>query len=105
MTDEQRKKLFELLRGALSELAREAQDRDPDYYMTSARRAPTDARLLPQGFQVDHLWWMLDQLEAEQVEGDEKIARWVGFLQGAAWTLGARSIDELRQMVIDSEGT
>lgn len=94
MTDEQRKRLFELLRGAL-------QASISGY---EARRCDLDERLFDTPSQtISHLLWMMDELEAGSVRGEEKLGRWVGFLQGAMWMSGYASINELRQMIITSE--
>lgn len=97
MTDEQRKKLFELLRGAVQEW----------YGPCEARRCSVEDRTTySDGGDIGgHLLWMLRQLEKNEIEGAEKVARWVGFMQGVLWRGGTHSINDLRNMIIESEGT
>jgi len=48
--------------------------------------------------QLQHLHWMA--LEAKKIieEGrTEKAMRWLGFLQGALWVLGRRTIEEMKK--------
>jgi len=41
-----------------------------------------------------HLLWMCQNFPDAP---EEKLNRWLGFLQGAIWALGYRSIDQLRE--------
>lgn len=61
-----------------------------------------------------HMLWMLDEIENMElrhgcrVNGttkyplgvEEKLNRWIGFVQGVLWTQGMASIEDLRQDVI-----
>lgn len=71
------------------------------------------AQLLVQGFdclpernaeatelraRLNHLTWMCMQV-SDFVDGEriEKAMRWLGFLQGAMWALGVRTIEESKR--------
>ena len=41
----------------------------------------------------DHLVWMLEQIP--ELDHD-KAMRWLGFVQGALWAIGKKSIDEMK---------
>jgi hypothetical protein len=49
-----------------------------------------------------HVRTMLPKMEAMAEHNDyatrEKLMRWIGFMQGALWSLGYYTIDELREM-------
>lgn len=45
-----------------------------------------------------HLKWMLGEMKT--MTDVEKLMRWIGFMQGALWSLGYVSIDEWREMNI-----
>lgn len=42
-----------------------------------------------------HLLWMCSQIESGHVTG-EKAHRWLGFIQGAFWAKGRKTINEMR---------
>jgi hypothetical protein len=49
---------------------------------------------------LSHLKWMLQELERMSQATpmpQEKIARWIGFIQGVLWSFGCYSVDELRE--------
>lgn len=43
-----------------------------------------------------HLKWMLGEMKT--MTDTEKLMRWIGFMQGALWSLGYVSIDNWREM-------
>jgi len=43
-----------------------------------------------------HLRWMIGEMRT--MTDTEKLMRWIGFMQGALWSLGFVSIDEFREM-------
>ena len=43
-----------------------------------------------------HLKWMLGEMKT--MTDTEKLMRWIGFVQGALWSLGYVSIDSWREM-------
>lgn len=47
-----------------------------------------------------HALWMAETVEKAEpdVMSDEKVNRWLGFIQGAVWALGCATIEELRQI-------
>lgn len=46
----------------------------------------------------NHLLWMCGQLDDFIRDGRrDKAMRWLGFIQGALWALGIRSVDEMRK--------
>jgi len=58
--------------------------------------------------EFDHLLWMIDHmlmdldpgmLTVQEVDRwpEDKLHRWIGFVQGVLWTSGTYTIDELRQ--------
>lgn len=57
--------------------------------------------------QLEHLKWMieamkeLDKYSPDDSETREKLMRWIGFMQGALWSLGFASIDDFREMNTD----
>jgi len=65
---------------------------DPKRADTSLTR-PSEAQALR------HLAWMCQQMR-EVLKSDspnsEKVARWLGFVQGVSWMTGLFSIDEMR---------
>lgn len=48
---------------------------------------------------LGHIAWMCDTLLQEENFDDEKLNRWLGFIQGALWSAGLCSIDDLRNDV------
>jgi len=46
--------------------------------------------------QAKHLKWMIREMRA--MDDREKLMRWIGFMQGALWSLGFASIDNFREM-------
>lgn len=50
--------------------------------------------------QIDHLSGMIAQML--QMEDVVKLNRWLGFVQGAMWTIQVRSVDELRNETRDA---
>lgn len=47
---------------------------------------------------ASHLMWMLSEMRVFLKEGRrEKLMRWLGFVQGALWMCGAKSIDEMKR--------
>lgn len=47
---------------------------------------------------INHLAWMCEQVKGFVVEDRmDKAFRWLGFLQGAFWAYGIRSIEEAKQ--------
>jgi hypothetical protein len=48
--------------------------------------------------QLGHLLWMFHTIPVFLAEGRrEKAMRWLGFLQGSAWTLRVRSIEAMKR--------
>ena len=45
---------------------------------------------------LNHLRWMCGEIPAILDENAEKGMRWFGFVQGALWARGIRSIDAMR---------
>jgi len=44
-----------------------------------------------------HIWWMCVQIREFVRSGSmDKANRWLGFVQGALWVLGDKTIDEMR---------
>lgn len=43
-----------------------------------------------------HLKWMIGEMR--NITDREKLMRWIGFMQGALWSLGLSSIDNFREM-------
>lgn len=61
--------------------------------------------LMPAREKAAHLRLMIETTRELLVEGRrEKVMRWLGFIQGAVWTLGFASIDTLKDMNKPSEG-
>jgi hypothetical protein len=51
----------------------------------------------PYNREVRHLAWMLGEIRTQVAAGEiEKAMRWLGFLQGALWTYGWYTLDEMR---------
>lgn len=51
-----------------------------------------------EGSQEDHLLWMCHEATAFMKAGyREKAMRWLGFIQGAFWAHGLRSVDEMKE--------
>lgn len=47
--------------------------------------------------QAAHMLWMCDEIQAMVGEGKlEKAFRWLGFIQGAMWAMGLRSIADMK---------
>jgi len=45
---------------------------------------------------LEHLRWMLDQIDTLQLEGHhDKVMRWCGFIQGVMWANGICTLNEL----------
>lgn len=73
-----------------------------------ATRADMSRRLLFQANQSEptgHVLWMLEEMRkmAEYAnfpaaDVQEKIGRWLGFVQGVLWSFGWYSIDEMRDL-------
>jgi hypothetical protein len=59
-------------------------------------RANTGDRFMPEGERKQHLVWMLEEIINMPDDKFEKANRWLGFVQGAMWSLGLRSVDEMR---------
>ncbi len=49
--------------------------------------------------QAQHLKWMIGEMRT--ITDTEKLMRWIGFMQGALWSLGYGSINHFRQMNIE----
>jgi hypothetical protein len=48
--------------------------------------------------QLNHLLWMCHEASTFMKDGrSEKAMRWLGFIQGAFWALGVRSVDEMKK--------
>lgn len=67
------------------------------------KSVPVDADLdsidLGRNEQLGHLAWMLPTIETLTMERRfDKADRWIGFVQGALWAYGMRSINQLRKM-------
>lgn len=62
------------------------------------QRHPTHA-VAPSGEQaLRHVRWMCAQVQTFVAEGKlEKANRWLGFIQGALWSLGRGSVDAFRE--------
>lgn len=46
-----------------------------------------------------HILWMCDQVDKFIEEGrNDKLNRWIGFMQGVMWMTGLATIDEMRTM-------
>lgn len=56
-------------------------------------RAAADTDALTE---AAHLKWMIEEMRT--MTDVEKLMRWIGFMQGALWSLGYVSIDEFRKM-------
>ena len=61
-----------------------------------AKRANTGDRFMPQNERKKHLAWMLEEIINMPDDKFEKANRWLGFVQGGMWSLGLRSVDEMR---------
>jgi len=47
---------------------------------------------------LNHLYWMCDQVAVFISENRiEKAMRWLGFIQGAFWVLGVRTVEEMKK--------
>ena len=83
-----KEKITEVLTLYESELAKRGVD-DPTRI--------TDHGVLTRIAMERHLAWMCGEarkfVEADRIE---KAMRWLGFVQGAMWTMGLRSIEEMR---------
>ena len=54
---------------------------------------------------LDHLHWMCLQAMGFAEEGKtDKMFRWLGFLQGAFWAMGLRSIETMKQENMPRDG-
>lgn len=51
--------------------------------------------------QAAHLKWMIGQMKEMDSETREKLMRWIGFMQGALWSLGFSSINNFREVNTD----
>ncbi len=68
----------------------------------ASARCPND-RLPDFEEAARHCKWMLGEMERHAAEWPEdKLNRWLGFVQGALWMLGVYTIDDLRNHVIDN---
>ena len=66
-------------------------------YLPSERQ---DANLKgPYDFErVKHILWMCDEIELMlKDEKFDKINRWLGFIQGVLWSMGKKTINEMRE--------
>lgn len=55
---------------------------------------------------VAHMLTMIPQMRVFIAEGRrEKLMRWIGFIQGSLWVMGAFSIEELKQHNMPDEQT
>jgi hypothetical protein len=62
-----------------------------------AKKSATDEKPMDRLDALAHISWMCDQIPGFLAEGkDEKVNRWLGFIQGALWSLGIRTIDQMR---------
>lgn len=65
----------------------------------ASSRASTGNRAMDYRRTLGHIAWMCDTLLQEENFDDEKLNRWLGFIQGALWSAGLCSIDDLRNDV------
>lgn len=63
--------------------------------VTMPKRAITSMTTTRGGVIGSHIVWMADEIEKGDMS-DEKIMRWVCFMQGALWAIGMLSIDEAK---------
>ena len=61
-----------------------------------SRRANTGCKSISKQERVRHLMWMLEEIIRMPNDRFEKANRWLGFVQGSMWSLGIRSVDEMR---------
>jgi hypothetical protein len=46
----------------------------------------------------NHVLWMIGEMRTFIAEGrDDKVNRWLGFVQGVLWTTGLYTIDDMRE--------
>jgi hypothetical protein len=72
--------------------------------VSTFKRSAAEVTAGPKLEQLQHVLWMLDEMEnwiRDQMTMDakkwEKVQRWLGFVQGALWSLGIYTIDEMRK--------
>lgn len=64
---------------------------------TPAKRSPDDVTPVNMPEVLGHLSWICKQVPRHmENKDDEKIQRLLGFIQGAMWTLGIRTIDQIQ---------
>jgi hypothetical protein len=60
------------------------------------------------GVPLEHIAWMCDEVAFQptmKFDGSpDKANRWLGFVQGVLWSQGLRTIDQLREDVIEAKG-
>lgn len=67
----------------------------PDRFPSEQKIKPEEAK-----FVIAHALWMCE--EAVTFSDAEKKQRWLGFVQGALWTLGIYPISDFKQHVTDA---
>jgi hypothetical protein len=62
-----------------------------------AKKSETGEKPMDRLDIMAHVAWMCNQIPGFLAEGKgEKVNRWLGFIQGALWSLGIRTIDQMR---------
>ncbi len=58
-----------------------------------------------EDYQIPHLRFMLYQMANYAATKDQdKFMRWLGFVQGAMWSLGMTSIEEMKNINLEMRG-
>ena len=72
--------------------------------VSTPKRVAIDEPAGPMLEQLRHVLWMLDEMESwilDQMNMTakkwEKVQRWLGFVQGALWSLRVSTIDDMRK--------
>lgn len=65
---------------------------------TPAKKSETNMTPLTLAALCGHLSWMCQQVPGFLENGQkDKAQRWIGFIQGSMWSLGMRTIDQMRE--------
>jgi len=82
MTNEQTLKTVEAYKGAIG---------------VPAKKSETSGLPTERLDALAHVAWMCDQIPVFLAESkSDKVQRWLGFIQGALWSFGVRTIDQMR---------
>lgn len=85
MTDEKIREVLEIYRKLL------------DKYNVSRKPSPHDVFPLTDKELIDHLYYMLDQIDSFLRQGHrDKAFRWLGFMQGCLWCLRFYTLEDLK---------